>query len=126
MSYITDKFKAGEVKMRSKVCGWYFPNTDEFRPLMNDAMIELLEAGLVTNAHIAATMVARNAHEKQALESYAKGQEEFWGDPANKEAQDEELYEMKAAFGTLNARSRQSPAVTEDAWILISTSLFLG
>ncbi len=99
MSYITDKFKSGEVKIRDKVCGWYFSETDEFRPLMQDAMIKLSEAGMVDNKMVAATMVARNVHEKQSLEAYAKSEAEFWSNPDNADAQSERNFEMRAAFG---------------------------
>jgi len=98
MSYILDKFDAGEVHIENNVCGWKF-DSGEFRPLMQDVMIELLEAELITNAHVAATMVARTAHEKVFLEAYAKSQDEFWSNPDNADAQREQEAEMRAAFG---------------------------
>jgi len=98
MSYILDKFEAGEVHIENNVCGWRFEECD-LRPLMQDAMIELLEAGHVTNKHVAATMVARTAHEKVFLEEYFENQKEFWSNPDNEEAQREQEAEMRAAFG---------------------------
>ena len=98
MSYILEKFDEGEVHIENNVCGWKF-DSGEFRPLMQDAMTELLEAGFITNSHVAATMVARTAHEKATLEAYAKNEEAFWRSTDNVEAQGERLFEMKAAFG---------------------------
>ena len=61
MSYITEKFTAGEVVIKDFVCGWEFAEGFdggyEHRPLMADAMKELLEAGLVTEQHVEATKV---------------------------------------------------------------------
>jgi len=99
MGYITDKFNQGEVHIRENVCGWYFETTDEFRPLMEDAMSELLEAGLITNRQVAATMVARNIHTEEFLTKYVDTEREFWSDPANTTAQREREFEMRAAFG---------------------------
>lgn len=99
MSYVTDKFKAGNVKTRGKVCGWYFEESSEFRPLMRDAMAQLLEAGLVTQEHVEATEIAEAEHAEKVLTAYAKSEEEFWNNPDNLEAQNERRFEMRAAFG---------------------------
>lgn len=98
MSYITDKFNAGEVHIEFDVCGWLFDN-GEFRPLMNDAMEELREAGLVTDCQVFRTAIAHNAYQEAALEQYVKAQEEFWTKPEYEDARNEQLAEMRAAFG---------------------------
>lgn len=99
MSYITDQFQTGQVTIHKKVCGWYFNETDEFRPLMSDAMKELNEAGLVSLAHVDATAHAYSKHAEQTLIAYAKRENEFWANPSNAEAQRERSAEMLAAFG---------------------------
>jgi hypothetical protein len=66
MTYITEKFTAGEVVVKDFVAGWEFAEgfdgNYEHRPLMADAMKELLEAGLVTELHVEATREARNVN----------------------------------------------------------------
>ena len=99
MSYVTDQFQAGQVHIFNDICGWYFNETDEFRPLMADAMYELFDAGLVTQAHLDATETARYNHVQKTLAAYTKSQDEFWNDPKNEDAQREQLAEMRAAFG---------------------------
>lgn len=99
MSYMTDQFKAGEVHIRGKVCGWYFVETTEFRPLMGDAMKELNDAGLVSLSHVDATATARDEHVSITLLAYAKSQDELWNNPANADAQREQLFGMRAAYG---------------------------
>ena len=99
MSYITDKFEAGEVHYRGFVLGWYFESTNEFRPLMNDAMAELHEAGLANASEVEATATAHKEHTEKTLTEYFESQEKFWNDPANADAQREQLSEMRAAFG---------------------------
>lgn len=98
MSYITDKFESGEVVVIDGVHGWYFEEgfhgVPEHRPLMADAMKELLDAGYCTEADVEATAVARKISDKAAIDAYIKAQ-------ANRtqEQRDEELFEMRAAFG---------------------------
>jgi len=99
MSYITDKFNTGEVHIRENVCGWLFEKSNEFRPLMDDAMTTLLKAGLITSAHITATNVAREIHTEEFLARYIDTEREFWSNPANADAQRERKFEMRAAFG---------------------------
>ena len=52
MNYILNKFEAGEVICKGFVCGWEFEagfdGNYEHRPLMQDAMQELEQAGYVT------------------------------------------------------------------------------
>ena len=91
MTYIIEKFEAGEVVVKDFVCGWEFAEgfdgNYEHRPLMADAMKELLEAGLITSEHVDATATARSinlqknlgtsrlkqsAHQKRLLRSVLK------------------------------------------------------
>ena len=98
MSYITDKFENGEVVIKDFVCGWEFEKgfhgTYEHRPLMADAMSELLEAGLITQQHVDATEAAREVSNKLAIEAYIKAQ-------ANRTPEQiaEERFEARAAVG---------------------------
>lgn len=104
MSYMIDKFNAGEVHIGAyegtvdNVCGWLF-DSGEFRPLMADAMKELFDAGLVTQNHVDATAIAYDVHTERTLREYAEREERFWNDPEFEEARQERLFEMKAAFG---------------------------
>jgi len=99
MSYMVDKFEAGEVHIRENVCGWYFEESNEFRPLMSDAMKELFDADLISQAHVDATAIAYTAHTEKTLTEYMESQNEFWNNPDNADAQREQLFEMRAAFG---------------------------
>ncbi len=78
MSYIIEKFKAGEVIIKNFVCGWEFAEGFdggyEHRPLMADAMKELLEAGLVTEKHVESTKIACSVNTRKNLELYEKAQ----------------------------------------------------
>jgi hypothetical protein len=92
MSYITDKWYDGEIKVKGRVCGWYFEETQEFRPLMSDAMAELVDAGLVTQDYTDATKCARDNNTAEFLDKYAKNMRIRYPD-------DEALSEMRAEFG---------------------------
>ena len=98
MSYITEKFTAGEVVIKDFVCGWEFAEGFdggyEHRPLMADAMKELLEAGLVTEQHVEATEVARSISVKQSMEVYRQAQA-----TRTPEQIAEERMEARAAMG---------------------------
>jgi hypothetical protein len=98
MSYITDKFEAGEVKFQDGAAGWYFEEgfdgNPEFRPLMSDAMQELLTAGLVDQACVDATATAREAHTAWSLNIYRKAQAQ-----RTPEQIAEERFEARAAMG---------------------------
>lgn len=99
MSYMVDKFKAGEVHIREDgACGWLFDN-GEFRPLMADAMYELVDAGLVTEFIAQCTEEARVKHTREVLAAYTKQQEEFETAPEYEDARQERDFEMRAAFG---------------------------
>jgi hypothetical protein len=98
MSYITEKFTAGEVVIKDFVCGWEFAEGFdggyEHRPLMADAMKELLEAGLVTEQHVEATEIARSINLQKNLGIYKQAQAERT--PAQVA---EERMEARAAMG---------------------------
>ena len=48
MTYMIDKYKAGEVKIVDGAAGWIMSD-GEFRPLMSDAMQELHDYGVVSS-----------------------------------------------------------------------------
>src|SRR6056300_1756226 len=98
MSYIIEKFNAGEVKIVAGVHGWYFEEgfhgVPEHRPLMADAMKELLDAGLCTESDVEATAAAREVSNKLAIAAYIEGQKN-----RTPEQIAEERFEARAAFG---------------------------
>ena len=93
MSYMIDKWNAGEVHIQNGACGWLF-DSGEFRPLMSDAMQELKDAGLVDETTVTRTAVAREIHTKAFLEEYKVAQ-------LNRTAEEiaEERFEARAAMG---------------------------
>jgi len=93
MSYMIDKWNAGEVKTQDGACGWLMSD-GEFRPLMSDAMAELKDAGLVDQTTVTRTAVARDIHTKAVLEDYRVAQ-------LNRSAEQirEERFEARAAMG---------------------------
>ena len=93
MSYITDKWLAGEVHIQDGACGWLMAD-GEFRPLMNDAMQELKDAGLVDTQTVTRTAVARDIHTTAFLKEYRTAQ-------LNRSAEQirEERWEALAAYG---------------------------
>ena len=78
MSYIIEKFKAGDVVIKDFVCGWEFEEGFdggyEHRPLMADAMKELQEANLVTQQHVMATANAEKINTEKNLNIYEEAQ----------------------------------------------------
>jgi hypothetical protein len=98
MTYIIEQFQDGEVVVKDFVCGWEFAEGFdggyEHRPLMADAMKELLEAGLVTEQHVEATKVARSISVKQNMEIYRQAQA-----TRTPEQIAEERFEARAAMG---------------------------
>jgi len=93
MSYMIDKWNAGEVHTKDGACGWLF-DSGEFRPLMSDAMEELESAGLVDAETVAVTAEARDRHTQQFLAEYRTAM-------ANRTAEQiaEERAEARAAMG---------------------------
>ena len=93
MSYMIDKWNAGEVKTQDGACGWLMAD-GEFRPLMSDAMQELKAAGLVDQTTVTRTAVAREIHTTAFLKEYTIAQK-------NRSAEQirEERWEARAAMG---------------------------
>ena len=93
MSYMTDKWEAGEVHIQDGACGWLMAD-GEFRPLMSDAMQELKDAGFVDETTVTRTSVAREIHTKKFIEEYTIAQK-------NRSAEQirEERFEALAAMG---------------------------
>ena len=93
MSYMIDKWNAGEVHVEDGACGWLF-DSGEFRPLMADAMKELKDAGLVDETTVTRTAVARDIHTTAFLKEYRVAQ-------LNRSAEQirEERWEARAAMG---------------------------
>ena len=98
MTYIIEKFEAGEVVVKDFVCGWEFAEgfdgNYEHRPLMADAMAILLEAGLVTELHVETTATARSINLQKNLGIYKQAQAE-----RTPEEIAEERFEARAAMG---------------------------
>ena len=98
MNYIIEKFNAGEVVVINGVHGWYFEEgfagEPEHRPLMADAMEELLTAGLCTEADVKATDDAREINDEKIFAAFIESQ-------ANRTPEQiaEERFEERAAFG---------------------------
>ena len=92
-SYIIQKFEAGEVKFRDGAAGWLMED-GEFRPLMDDAMQELHDAGLVSDDCVAVTRDQRDEYVEQSLREYRIAQ-------ANRTPEQiaEERFEALAAHG---------------------------
>ena len=93
MSYILDKFTAGEVHFQDGAAGWLF-DSGEFRPLMADAMKELHDAGCVDDACVLSTLTAREAYVEQSLADYRLAQAQ-----RTPEQIAEERFEALAAMG---------------------------
>ena len=93
MSYMIDKWNAGEVHVENGACGWQMAD-GEFRPLMSDAMQELKDAGLVDETTVVRTAVARDIHTTAFLAEYRIAQ-------LNRTAEQirEERFEARAAMG---------------------------
>ena len=93
MSYMIDKWNAGEVKTQDGACGWLMAD-GEFRPLMSDAMQELKDAGFVDQTTVTRTAVARDIHTTAFLKEYRTAQ-------LNRSAEQirEERWEARAAMG---------------------------
>ena len=97
MSYIVNKFNNGEVKFQNGAAGWLF-DSGEFRPLMNDAMQELLNAGLVDQDTVKITAEAR---EISVFNSLSKAVAQYIEAQKNRTPEQiaEERFEARAAFG---------------------------
>ena len=92
MSFITEKYKAGEVHFEGLAIGWYFEETFEFRPLMIDAVMELYTKVYIDEDIVYATSQAREKHTEEVLSDYIENHS--FDNYSN-----EDMFEMKAAFG---------------------------
>lgn len=88
-TYVVRKFKEGEVHTENGVVGWKFDN-GEFRPLMFDAVEELVMAGLIDETTATKTKLAHKEYQEHFLNEYINNYE----GPS-----DEERFEARAAFG---------------------------
>jgi hypothetical protein len=93
MSYILDKFEAGEVHVQEGAVGWLMSD-GEFRPLMSDAVAELKDAGKICATTVTRTAVARKLYTQKTLAEYTIAQK-------NRTAEQiaEERFEARAAMG---------------------------
>ena len=93
MSYMIDKFEAGEVHTQEGAVGWLMSD-GEFRPLMSDAVAELKDAGKIDSTTVTRTAVARKLYTERTLAEYAVAQK-------NRTAEEiaEERFEARAAMG---------------------------
>ena len=92
-TYVVTKFKQGEVHFQNGAAGWLMED-GEFRPLMDDAMEQLLEAGCVDQATVNITAEARDVYTDKSIAEYIQAQK-------NRSAEQiaEERWEARAAFG---------------------------
>ena len=71
--YVVQQFEAGEVHFRDGAAGWLMED-GEFRPLMDDAMLELHTAGLVSDDCVSTTRDARDEYVERSLAEYRVAQ----------------------------------------------------
>ena len=93
MSYMIDKWNAGEVKTQDGACGWLMDD-GEFRPLMSDAVKELKDAGCICATTVTRTAVARKLYTQRVLEEYTNAQKNRTAEQIR-----EERWEARAAMG---------------------------
>ena len=93
MTYILDKFEAGEVHVQEGAVGWLMSD-GEFRPLMSDAVAELKDAGLICATTVTRTAVARKLYTQKTLAEYTNAQKNRTAEQIQ-----EERWEARAAFG---------------------------
>ena len=93
MSYMIDKWNAGEVRFVDGAVGWIMQD-GEFRPLMSDAVAELHDAGYISSITVEATRIARDKYTQRTLAEYAEAQR-------NRSAEEiaEQRMEARAAMG---------------------------
>ena len=93
MTYILDRFEAGEVHVEQGAVGWLMSD-GEFRPLMSDAVEELKAAGCIDSTTVTRTAVARKLYTQRTLAEYSLAQK-------NRTAEQiaEERFEARAAMG---------------------------
>ena len=93
MTYILDKFEAGEVHVQEGAVGWLMSD-GEFRPLMSDAVAELKDAGKICATTVTRTAVARKLYTQKTLAEYTVAQKNRTAEQIQ-----EERWEARAAFG---------------------------
>ena len=91
--YVVQKFEAGEVHFRDGAAGWLMED-GEFRPLMDDAMLELHDAGLVSDDCVSTTRDARDEYVERSLAEYRVAQSQRSAEQIR-----EERLEALAAYG---------------------------
>ena len=92
-TYVVNKYKEGEVHFQNGAAGWLMDD-GEFRPLMDDAMEQLLEAGVVDTATVEITAQARDVYTEKSIAEYRQAQRN-----RTQEQIAEERWEARAAFG---------------------------
>ena len=92
-TYVVNKFKEGEVHFQNGAAGWLF-DCGEFRPLMDDAMEQLLEAGLVDQECVEETARQRDVYTERSIAEYIQAQRN-----RTQEQIQEERFEARAAMG---------------------------
>ena len=92
-TYVVDKFNQGEVHIQDGACGWLMAD-GEFRPLMSDAVAQLVSAGLINTSTANTTATAREEYTERTLAEYRQAQ-------LNRTAEQiaEERFESRAAMG---------------------------
>ena len=92
-TYVVTKFKEGEVHFQNGAAGWLF-DSGEFRPLMDDAMEQLLQAGLVDQECVEETARQRDVYTDKSIAEYIEAQRN-----RSAEQRAEERFEARAAHG---------------------------
>ena len=108
MSYILNKFEAGEVHVQEGAVGWLMAD-GEFRPLMSDAVKELKDAGKICATTVVRTEVARKLYTTKVLAEYTIAQK-------NRTAEEirEQQFEARAAYG---AGERVTNIITGETFV---------
>ena len=93
MTYILDRFEAGEVHVEQGAVGWLMAD-GEFRPLMSDAVAELKDAGKIDATTVTRTAIARKLYTEKTIAEYTTAQK-------NRTAEEiaEQRFEARAAMG---------------------------
>ena len=92
-TYVVDKFNQGEVHTQNGAVGWLMAD-GEFRPLMSDAVAQLVSAGLINTSTAHTTATAREEYTERTLAEYRQAQQ-------NRTAEEiaEQRFESRAAMG---------------------------
>tara|TARA_R110000765_G_scaffold176337_2_gene281441 strand:+ start:50 stop:472 length:423 start_codon:yes stop_codon:yes gene_type:complete len=86
------KWNEGEVVFEGNVCGWQLESGH--RPLMDSGVAVLLMEGLITKEQAEATNEAHIIRSRKSMEQYTQTQANRTPEEIN-----EEMFEMRAAFG---------------------------